>query len=323
MRKYPEIDKKFTAPTCPISFVCVKYSNEFEHNILKSECIHDKLNEFIVVDNTCNLFFSSMVQAILEGTSKAKHDLVIVVHEDVVLLPGWQAMLENSLHALEKQDPDWVVAGTVGWDIDGAIQGHSSDPHFFRNTLLEHSFTEATRIDEQVLILRKSKGFLFDPDLPSIHHVGRTLPLEAEKRGLKAYVVNAPSIHKYADENGKLIQTANDSSKIQHRQRLGYLADRACADEYVMNKWKKIDVKSILVHKQPGPWGHARPPKFLKNETPLTKTQQDILSAPIILLAKGGGGSRLLSILANDLGLFIGKTKPILCFKIKSACHPR
>lgn len=307
MREYPEISENFTTPIRPISFVCVKYCNEFQHNILKSECIHDPLNEFIVVDNTSNLFFTSMAQAILEGANKAKHDLIVVVHEDVLLLPGWQAMFEQSLNALEQHDPEWMVAGVVGWNADGAAKGHWSDPHKYRDTLMDEPFAEVNRIDEQILILRKSKGLFLDPNLPSIHHIGRTLPIEAEERGLKAYVVNAPSIHKYADQDGELILSSKDSEKIKYRASLAYLADRACADEYVMHKWPILNGSaSILGHNQPGPWKHARPPKFLGNDEPSEEKYKKILNSPVIFLAKGGGGSRLVSTLANDLNMFIG-----------------
>ena len=305
LREYPKIPHNLANPIRPVSFICVKFSDEFEHNISQSECVHDALNEFIVIDNTANLFYPTLGQAICAGISQAQYELLVVVHEDVLLLPGWQSMFEQSLGALEAADPEWLLAGIVGWDSNDEMQGHSSDPHSYRNLLLDRPFAEITRIDEQVLILRKSKELFPDPELPGIHHIGRDLPLEAARRGYKSYVINAPSIHKYADERGELIQTASDSSKITQRQRLDYLADRACADEYLENKWPEID-KSSLTHNQPGPWTNARPPKLFNNVASFDKGHRAILDSPIILLSKGGGGSRLLSLLAGDVDLFIG-----------------
>jgi hypothetical protein len=305
MSEYPKIPSNIANPKRPFSFICVKFCSEFEHNIAKSECVHNDLNEFIVIDNTANLFYSTLGQAINAGIKQATHDLLVIVHEDVVLLPGWQSLFEQSLNALEAVDPEWLVAGVVGWDAKGDFQGHLSDPHSYRNSLLDNSFAEINRIDEQVLILRKSKGLFPDPELPGIHHIGRDLTQEVAKKGLKAYVLNAPSIHKYADEQGKLIETAKDSLKIQLRRRLGYLAERACSDEYIEKKWPILNAAS-MVFIQSGPWVNARVPEFIQSGKFTDQYRQDILDAPIILLAKGGGGSRLLSVLASDINLFIG-----------------
>jgi hypothetical protein len=174
-RKYPTIPTNLEQPHRPVSFICVKYSDEFHHNISTSECVLDALNEFIVVDNRSNIFFQTFGQAVNAGIAQARHDLLVIVHEDVVLLPGWQAMFEQSLTRLEKHDPDWQVVGVVGWDEQGRLIGHSSDPHDFRNTFREEPFVKAARIDEQVLVLRKAKGFYPDPDLPGIHNIGRDM----------------------------------------------------------------------------------------------------------------------------------------------------
>ncbi len=305
MREYPKIPSNIANPKRPISFICVKFCSEFEHNIAKSECVHDGLNEFIVIDNTANLFYSTLGQAINAGIKQATHDLLVIVHEDVVLLPGWQSLFEQSLNALEAVDPEWLVAGVVGWDVSGVMQGHLSDPHSYRNSLLDRSFAEISRIDEQVFILRKSKNLFPDPNLPSIHHIGRDLPLEAIKRGCKAYVLNAPSIHKYADAQGQLIKNPSDSTKIQHRGRIQYLADRACSNEYIGFKWKSLDTYS-MDKIQGGNWGHAMPPPLLQSRQFSEQSHEETLDSPIILLAKGGSGSRLISTLAHDLNMFIG-----------------
>jgi len=290
-RIYPKIAKDLPSPTRPISFICVKYSNEFQYNILTSECIHDDLNEFIVVDNRSDIFFNTLGQAINAGIVQARNDLLVIVHEDVVLLPGWQAMFEKSLTELEKHDPEWLVVGLVGWDENNELIGHHSDPHGFWNTIGEKSFSRIAKIDEQVLVLRKSKGLFPDVDLPTIHNIGRDIVWSAARKGGATYVINAPPIHKYVDDSGKLVNNRDDSIKIRNRKQFAFIHNRKCSDEYLQNKWKeKFEVKKIFDEKE------------------LTKQQLSQLNSPIILLGRGGGGTRLVSIMASDIGLFRGNS---------------
>lgn len=276
------------APHRPISFVCVRFCDEFEHNIQKSDCVHDPFNQFIIVDNTQNLFFETLGQAINSGITQAIHDLIVVVHEDVLLLPGWQPALENSLDELEKHDPDWGLVGAVGWTETKQSRGHWSDPHNFHNTFTDQNFSEVEHLDEQILIFRKSIGLKFDGNLPSIHNIGKDLAWQLAKDGRKTYAVNAPTIHKFADSAGTPIACANQSPKIKGRRQLTYLADKSCSDDYLADKWC------------------SRPPRPQWSSGALSQAQQNILNAPIILLGRGGGGTRLVSLMAQDCGLFVG-----------------
>lgn len=288
-RKYPKIQTGIRQPTRPISFICVKYSDEFRYNIITSQCVHDDLNEFIVVDNRSDIFFQTLGQAINAGIAQARHDLLVIVHEDVVLRPGWHEMFEESLTALEQHDPDWLLVGVVGWDENERLVGHCSDPHGFWNTFGAKPFVRAARIDEQVLVLRKSKCFFPDPDLPSIHNIGRDMVWDAARLGVATYVINAPSVHKYADATGRLVLGAEDSKKIKNRKTLTYIHNKECSDEYLEHKWKER-------------FGDAA----AFNENLLTDQQIAQLNSPVILLGSGGAGTRLISVMASDIGLFIG-----------------
>jgi len=300
-RRYPKISVGIPEPTRPISFICVKYSNYFQHNILTSECIHDDLNEFIVVDNRSNIFYQTLGEAINAGIAQAHHDLLVIVHEDIVLLPGWQGMFEKSLTALEQHDPDWLVAGLVGWDKNGRFVGHVSGPTGLRNAFHDELFVRTIRIDEQVIVLRKSKGLFPDPSLPGIHNIGRDMVLDATRRGGKSYVINAPSIHKYSDANGRLILCEEDSEKIRNRKTLAYIHNKECSDEYLEHKWKISKEDEAWVFKQK--FGEK---KGVFYKTELTDQQIAKISSPIILIGLDGSETRLLSVMASNIGLFIG-----------------
>ena len=88
-------------PTRPLSFVVVAFSNELVHNILRSVCVNDPFNQLVLIDNTANLYYSNLSQAINAGLDRAHHELIVVVHEDVYLPPEWQMCFESSLKAIE------------------------------------------------------------------------------------------------------------------------------------------------------------------------------------------------------------------------------
>jgi hypothetical protein len=268
----------------PLSLVVVHYCDDLAHNLLRSPCVADPLNQLVVVDNRGNVHFDTLSQAILAGLARARHELVAVVHEDVLLPAGWQQALEASLAELEAFDPDWALCGSVGWRADDSLAGHYSDPADYRQLFAGRRFEEVARIDEQFMLLRRSRPLPLDPALPSIHNLGRDLPLSARKSGRRTYVVDAPTIHKFADARGKLILCREDSPKIMARAGYAWRADHALSDDYFHRKW----------HAGPEPVPAPR------------AAQPAALDRPLVLLARGGGGSRLLATLARDAGVFLG-----------------
>lgn len=292
-RAYPVLAAADGVPREPISIVVVRYSDDFVHNIVTSEAVKNPGNELVVVDNRGNVFFDNLSSAIRQGIEVARHNLVVVAHEDVVLPPGWQARFERSLGELERYDPEWGVVGSVGWTKAGELVGHWSDPQQYNNSFADGGppYVEVERIDEQILILRKSRAAILDGALPSIHWVGWDVPLSERSRGRKTYVIDAPTIHKYADAQGHLIQSPSESPKIVARASYTWKAEKSCCDDYFFAKWPLVapDYRATAAFgaELAGDWGHR-------------------VGAPLILLAKGGGGSRLLSLLAQDAGLFIG-----------------
>ncbi len=292
-RQYPDLPEVTGAtPARPLSFVVVRYSDDYFHNLLRSDCVQDPVNQLITIDNRCNLFYDNLAEAINAGLDQAEHELIVVAHEDVLLPRGWQQQLERSLAELEKVDPNWGLLGSVGSTEGGEDKGHWSDPHTYANTFGEKSFELVERIDEQLMILRRSHGVRLDCYLPSIHHIGRDVPSTLRQRALNTYVINAPTIHKFADDTGNRIMRREDSPKIRARLDPAFVADMACCDEYL--HWK---------------WPDWRTVGFQEPDWSEDVFRQEVLSRisqPIVLLARGGSGSRLLSWLAEDAGIDLG-----------------
>lgn len=291
-RTYPIISPANHTPERPISFIVVRFSDECLHNFYKSECIHSPLNELIEVDNTYNLFFDNLSLAISHGVDQAKNDLIVVVREDVLLPDKWQSRFEDSLHVLEKHDPDWGVLGSVGWNPSEPKIGHWSDPHGFKNTFKNSvvPYQTVSNLDGQILVFDKARLPSFDLALPGMHFFTEDLIAEKKKLGQKCYIIDAPTVHQYADANGGLVHSHDQSEKPQNRGSLPYLAEKACSKDYMIHKYptpENIDRKSTV---------SCKPDSGKVNQ----------LDQPIILLARGGSGSRILSRMAQDLGIFIG-----------------
>jgi hypothetical protein len=293
-RPYPHIPPSADEPKTSISFVTVHFSDEVHHNILCSPCVYHPNNELIIVDNRGNCFFDNLSRAINRGVAQARNDLVAVVHEDVLLAFGWQQQFEKSLAVLEAADPDWGVLGSVGWDNDSSPTGHWSDPKRCCNTLAPHLFREVEKLDEPILVFRRSKWADLDEALPGIHFLGWEVALAANRMGRRAYAIDAPTIHKYADRHGALVHNAKESEKILHRKSLTYQAEYEVCKEYFFHKRLPDSSKPDTADPASGSDGDSIRRAGMR------------LARPIVLLARGGSGSRLLSILARDLGVFLG-----------------
>jgi hypothetical protein len=288
MRKYPVLsDLGINAR--PLSIVCIHFSDEFFHNFSKSECVNNSANQIIVVDNRSNVHFANLGEAMNAGICQAMHPIVVIAHEDVLLPEHWQQNFQMALRDLEANDPDWGLLGVGGWSKDHSFAGHVSDPHGYHDTLGSAAFSQVDWIDEQLIVLKSDGGILPDPNLPSIHNIGLDLAATAKRLGRATYVINAPTIHKYADAEGKTIESKEDSPKIMNRSQFAYKAEEACSREYFIRKWNDAP---------------APPSSPLQ----LTPDQKEIMERPLVLVARGGGGSRLLSTIAQDLGCFVGET---------------
>ncbi len=292
-RIYPQIADIAVEVTLPISFVVIRFSDEYRHNFLKSTSAHDPLNEVIEVDNSSNLYYDNLSQAIAAGLEQSKNDIIAVIHEDVLLPEGWQAQFQQTLMELEEHDPSWGMLGSVGWDASGEFVGHWSDPHQFKNTFegRHDNFQEVVKLDEQLLIFHRQRAPILDENLPGIHFLGEDLKHELARVGLKTYAINAPTIHKFANRDGEIIISSNQSDKISDRESATYLADEACCKDYVSWKYPSLF---------PAP-----APVAMSNPIEASKRLQ--LQRPVIILCNGVQESALVCQVVRNCGVFIAE----------------
>jgi Glycosyltransferase like family len=176
----------------PITFVvAVNNRAVLENNFLASPCLRTPHPHQILIQEG----YPSAATAYNAAIDESANDLIVFIHQDVILLEPWLSQLQNALDSLESHDPNWGVLGCGGTAYDGHGRGHLYSSGL---GVLGEPFKSPVQIrtlDEIVLILRKSSGLRFDNDLPHFHLYGTDICLRAESAGRKNYVIPAFCVH--------------------------------------------------------------------------------------------------------------------------------
>jgi hypothetical protein len=175
-------------------FTFVVASNDdsiLDRNFLASPCFKSQHNYQILVQR----HFASATKAYNDALRQRTRDLLIFVHQDIVLPEAWISDLELALAHLDATDPHWGVLGCAGMRQNGTFCGHVYSSG--RGTLGRHfEYPQKVQtLDEIVLIVRKSSGLWFDDTLPHFHLYGTDLCLRAASLGMNSYAMSAYCIH--------------------------------------------------------------------------------------------------------------------------------
>ena len=160
-------------------------------NFLSSPCLETPhSNQILVQEN-----FKSAAEAYNDALNKAENDLVVFLHQDVLLPTLWPIELERSLKQLESSDPNWGVLGCYGATRTGGHEGRTYSNGFgIIGKELKHPMPVQT-LDEMILIIRKSSGLRFDERLPYFHLYGADICLAAARKQQLCYAIPAFCIH--------------------------------------------------------------------------------------------------------------------------------
>jgi hypothetical protein len=140
--------------------------------------------------------YRSAAEAYNAAIDAAKTDLLVFAHQDVYLPEGWERAAFEGIKLLSKTDPDWGVLGVWGVSPSGGRAGFVYDGGWRRT--LGGPFSggqQVDTLDELLLIVRKSSGLRFDPQLRGFHMYGTDICLEARRQGRKCYAIGAFCIH--------------------------------------------------------------------------------------------------------------------------------
>ncbi len=139
---------------------------------------------------------SNMADAYNQGLAKTSRAICVFAHQDVYLPQGWLERAVAALNALSERAPDWMVAGPYGVRPNGEHVGRVWDVTMGKE-LGSSGFApeQVGSFDELVLILRRERGFQFDPNLPQFHLYGTDLAQSAIAAGRTAWAVELPVVH--------------------------------------------------------------------------------------------------------------------------------
>jgi Glycosyltransferase like family len=173
--------------------IAVSVNNEevLHRNLLLSPGLLSGGNQLIIRRE-----FTSASLAYNSAIAEAENDIVIFVHQDIYLPDTWFGDLTRCLAILERTEANWGVLGCYG-SRKGAADGLG---RVYTRGLGQHGRhlirpEPVETLDEIILIIRKSSGLRFDPDLPSFHLYGSDICMTARQRGTVNYAFQGYCVH--------------------------------------------------------------------------------------------------------------------------------
>jgi len=130
-----------------------------------------------------------------DALDKAETDLVVFCHQDVYFPESWLGDLQRSLDMLAISDPNWGVLGGFGATNRREWLGYVYSTGLGVMGGPFERPIEIETLDEYVLILRKSSGLRFDPNLPHFHFYGTDICMAAREQGKRCYAIPAFAVH--------------------------------------------------------------------------------------------------------------------------------
>ncbi|MBF0611039.1 MAG: hypothetical protein G8345_04735 [Magnetococcales bacterium] len=180
-------------PVRPMTFVvCSNHPQILRDNLLSSPCLHEgHPHEIWVIEGA-----ASAADGFHQGLHKATHDIVIWVHQDVVLPEGWDRLFQQ---ALEKVRQRWQQVGIIGLYGKRSRGEHSVGEGRVvdRGTLLSGTSPLpclVDSLDELLLAFPRTTPVRMDEKL-GYHLYGSDAVLTARSLGLLAAVIDAPVLH--------------------------------------------------------------------------------------------------------------------------------
>lgn len=127
---------------------------------------------------------------------ETESDIVIFAHHDVYLPLGWERLLEARIAEVAAKDPDWALIGAfgVGDDQHGYGPVWSSSLGYIVGRV-PAAPVAVQSFDELLVVMRRSSGLRFDPDLPGFHLWATDIVTQARERGLGAWSCPLPLVH--------------------------------------------------------------------------------------------------------------------------------
>lgn len=179
--------------------------------------------QFIAIDNreTNNLDGYSALRAVLP---ELDGEYVLFTHDDVELISDGADDLLAVLDDLTRRDPDWMIAGNAGLSRPEPGRWvknlrHLEDPH--GKFLPVAVPTRSQSLDENFLVLRRSRIVLPSVDLRGFHLFATDLCLQAEFLGGTSYVIPFLLRHHSAGSGSEAFERSKAAFRRKYSRYLG------------------------------------------------------------------------------------------------------
>jgi len=184
---------RLAGPPQPRYSICTMLNDWAQYEVCRSSFLANgfepSLAEFLVVDNSRENQ-ADAYQALNEFLLVAQGDILIVCHQDVILLDDGRAELESRLRDLEERDPRWAVAGNAGFAETGFPAFCLSDSYNDLNICGQAFPVRVQTLDENFLVIRRLANLAVSADLTGFHHYGPDLCLVAQALGWSTWVID-------------------------------------------------------------------------------------------------------------------------------------
>lgn len=180
-----------------ISFVtCINDANMYGKYVAGSLFLNNtkKNYEIIPILNIGNKY--SAASALNEGIKRARANIVVLCHQDVLFYKDWVELLFKRIKEIKSLN--WGVLGTAGitekdktvgvvYNVKGKMQWRQN---------AKGTFHEVQTVDEHCMIIRKSSGLMFDEKrFNGFHCYGPDICLAALNKKMKNYGILCPIVH--------------------------------------------------------------------------------------------------------------------------------
>jgi GT2 family glycosyltransferase len=198
---FPQLQRDATKDLYKIdvSFVtCVNNLQQYRNYVVGSLFKNDtqKTYEIIPVLNFGNPY--SAAEALNIGLDKARGNIVVFCHQDVIYYETWIDMMYERIAEIEAGNHNWGVIGTAGItkrdDTVGVVHGIKGSLQWQPNKRAR--VYEVQTVDEHCMIIKRNSGLRFDPvTFNGFHFYGPDLCLNSLSKGLKNFGILCPLVH--------------------------------------------------------------------------------------------------------------------------------
>jgi len=176
-----------------IAFGCLVNDRRRFQNVLYASQIGKDIN---IHTNENAEYATKGLNELLDVIEQDKNiEIVVLTHQDMYYREGWIEKLRKCLSELPE---DWIIAGIIGKDWKGVLQGSLRDtrlPNFFILSKNEDYPIDASCIDECCIIVNLKSGFRFDETLKGFDLYGTLACLQVKEAGGTAWIINNIAEH--------------------------------------------------------------------------------------------------------------------------------